>query len=123
MEDPKKNDEEKVKPRFSINQWVQTLLAFIFQLNRKKLIEHEKILKEQNDKFNELKEKENQIYLEKKRKLEEETAKKLKYIEESTKEEISNTNKKYQDLFDYLDNIKGDQEKLIEFFKHNILNL
>lgn len=115
MEDPKK------RPRLSINKWVQTLLSFIFQLNRNKLIEHEKIIKEQNEKFNQLKERENQIYLEKKRKLEEEKTQKLRYIEESTKEEISNTNKKYQNLFDYLNSIKGNQEKLIEFF--NQINL
>lgn len=121
MEDPKKNDGQKVKPRLSINKWVQTLLSFIFQLNRNKLIEHEKIIKEQNEKFNQLKERENQIYLEKKRKLEEEKTQKLRYIEESTKEEISNTNKKYQNLFDYLNSIKGNQEKLIEFF--NQINL
>lgn len=121
MEDPKKNDDKKLKPRLSINKWVQTLLSFIFQLNRNKLIEHEKIIKEQNEKFNQLKERENQIYLEKKRKLEEEKTQKLRYIEESTKEEISNTNKKYQNLFDYLNSIKGNQEKLIEFF--NQINL
>ena len=121
MEDPKKNDDKKLKPRLSINKWVQTLLSFIFQLNRNKLIEHEKIIKEQNEKFNQLKERENQIYLEKKRKLEEEKTQKLKDIEESAKEEISNTNKKYQNLFDYLNSIKGNQEKLIEFF--NQINL
>ena len=120
MESPKKNDEEKVKPRLS-GSWAPTLLTFVFQLNRDKLIEHEKIIKEQDEKFNELKEKENQIHLEKKRKLEEEKNEKLKDIEESAKEEISNTNKKYQNLFDYLNSIKDDQEKIIEFF--NKVNL
>ena len=116
MDDSTKNYEETATHRLSGGQWVQTLLSFIFQLNRNKLLEHQKIIEEQNKKYNELKEKENQRYLESKRRLEKEKTEKLKQIEESTKEEINKTNKKYQEMINYLNENKGNREKLIEFF-------
>lgn len=77
---------------------------------------HLKIIEQQNKEFNELKEKENREYSIKMKKIEEEKKNKLKEIEDSGNNTIKESNEKYKNLFDYLNNIKDDKEKIIEFF-------
>ena len=42
----------------------------------------------------------------------------IKHIEENKKNKIEETNKRFKILMDYLDSIKEDKNKLIEFFKN-----
>ena len=42
----------------------------------------------------------------------------LKKIENNTKKEIEKENKKHKDLLSYLDSIKNDRDKLIEFLQN-----
>ena len=68
---------------------------------------YEKEAKDEEEKFK--KEKDNII----KQKNEE-----IKKIENNTKKEIEKENKKHKDLLSYLDSIKNDRDKLIEFLQN-----
>ena len=68
---------------------------------------YEKEAKDEEEKFK--KEKENII----RQKNEE-----IKKIENNTKKEIEKENKKHKDLLSYLDSIKNDRDKLIEFLQN-----
>lgn len=77
---------------------------------------HLKIIEQQNKEFDKLKEKENHEYLIKMEKIEKEKKNKLKEIEDSGNDVINKSNEKYRNLFEYLNSIKDDKEKIMEFF-------
>jgi hypothetical protein len=60
---------------------------------------------------------ENENYEKEKEKIIKEKNESIKNIESNKKKTIKETNKKYKNLLSYLDSIRNDREKILEFFK------
>ena len=82
---------------------------FIKQIEEEKNIYNEKIAKE------------NIEYINEKERLRKEKEECIKKIENETNSIIIENKKKYEKLFNYLNEIKNDKVKLIEYFKNPIL--
>ena len=85
--------------------------------NDKKGLIDEKI-KENQKKFENNIREENENFYREKELIEKEKKEKIKSIETNTKSKIDENEKKYKKLLSYLDTIKNDKKKLIEFFKN-----
>lgn len=68
---------------------------------------YEKKVKDEEEKFK----KEKEIILNQK-------SEEIKKIEKNKKKEIEQDNKKYKNILDYLDSIKNDKDKIIEFLQN-----
>ena len=82
---------------------------FIKQIEEEKNIYNEKIAKE------------NIEYINEKERLRKEKEECIKKIENETNSIIQENKKKYEKLFNYINEIKNDKVKLIEYFKNPIL--
>lgn len=85
--------------------------------NDKRGLIDEKI-KENQKKFENNIREENENFYREKELIEKEKKEKIKSIETNTKSKIDENEKKYKKLLSYLDTIKNDKKKLIEFFKN-----
>lgn len=104
-------------------------MSFFFKRNAKKITslndKNELIaeaIKESQKKFeNQVKEEKENFAREKERIINEKKAQ-IKQIEIDKKKEINENNKKFKDLISYLDSIKNDKQKIIEFFQNSNFN-
>ena len=100
-------------------------MSFFFKRNAKKITslndKNELIaeaIKESQKKFdNQVKEEKENFAREKERIINEKKAQIIQ-IEIDKKKEINENNKKFKDLISYLDSIKNDKQKIIEFFQN-----
>ena len=86
--------------------------------NDKKALIDEKI-KENQKKFENNIREENENFYREKELIEKEKKETIKSIETNKKSKINENEKKYKKLLSYLDTIKNDKKKLIEFFKNS----
>ena len=108
---------------YKLKRWEKNLIKYLKNLfskkNDEKTKEHIKIMEEQKKYYdNELK-KENDNFEKASKKIEEEKKKEIDSIENNKNKKIEEDNKKYNDIIIYLESIKNDREKIIEFFKSN----
>lgn len=104
-------------------------MSFFFKRNAKKITslndKNELIaeaIKESQKKFeNQVKEEKENFAREKERIINEKKAQIIQ-IEIDKKKEINENNKKFKDLISYLDSIKNDKQKIIEFFQNSNFN-
>jgi hypothetical protein len=87
--------------------------------NDKKDIIVEK-MKQNQKKFEKKLKEENEIFIKEKEIILKEKKETIKLIENKKVNTIQENNKKYKNIFSYLDSIKNDRKKLIEFFQNNI---
>jgi thiamine kinase-like enzyme len=80
-----------------------------------------KQIKEQKNEYCEKIAKENIEFEQKKEKLRKEKEEAIKKIDNLTNTVIQENKKKYENLFNYLNKIKNDKDKLIEYFKNPII--
>ena len=100
-------------------------MSFFFKRNAKKITslndKNELIVEaiKENQKIfeNQVKEEKENFAMEKERIINEKKAQ-IKQIEIDKKKEINENNKKFKDLISYLDSIKNDKQKIIEFFQN-----
>ena len=86
--------------------------------NDKKALIDEKIKENQKKYENNIRE-ENENFYREKELIEKEKKETIKSIETNKKSKINENEKKYKKLLSYLDTIKNDKKKLIEFFKNS----
>lgn len=89
--------------------------------NDKKDIIVEK-MKQNQKKFEKKLKEENEIFIKEKEIILKEKKETIKLIENKKVNTIQENNKKYKNILSYLDSIKNDRKKLIEFFQNNISN-
>ena len=77
-----------------------------------------KLIKEQKNEYYEKIAKENIEYEQEREKLRIKKKETIKKIEDETNNIIQENKKKYEKLFNYLNEIKNDKDKLIEYFKN-----
>lgn len=77
------------------------------------------IIKENQKKFENNIREEEEIFNREKELIDKEKKEKIKSIETNTKSKINENEKKYKKLLSYLDTIKNDKKKLIEFFQNS----
>lgn len=77
-----------------------------------------KLIKEQKNEYYEKIAKENIEFEQEREKLRIEREEAIKKIEDETNNIIQENKKKYEKLFNYLNEIKNDKDKLIEYFKN-----
>ena len=97
---------------------MKKLRKVIFFLDRKKI--HNKIMEKKKKEFEVQIKKENENFEKEKEKIIKEKNESIQNIESNKKRAIKEINIKYKNLFTYLDSIKNDKEKLLEFFKYKI---
>ena len=83
---------------------------FFLEYFKEKQKKYEQQIKEENENFI----REKAIILKNKNE-------RIKQIEADKKKEIDESNKKYRNIFTYLDSIKNDKTKLIEYFQSDII--
>lgn len=83
---------------------------FFLEYFKEKQKKYEQQIKEENENFI----REKAIILKNKNE-------RIKQIEADKKKEIDESNKKYRNIFTYLDSIKNDKNKLIEYFQSDII--
>ena len=90
----------------------------ILLVNDKKELIIEK-LKESEKNFEKKIKEEKENFAKKKEKILKEKKESIKLIEQNKKCKINEINKKYRNILAYLDSIKNDKNKLIQFFQNN----
>lgn len=118
MNDKQTEDSNEENSLSKLKKWEKTILYYIKNLFFKdeKTKEHMKRMQEQKQYFNDEVKKENDNYEKLSKEIEAETRKEINLLEENKNKIIEENNKKYNDLIMYLESIKNDKEKLIEFF-------
>jgi hypothetical protein len=107
------------KSMFKLKRYENNLLK---ELNKYFLNENfVKQIKEQKNEYCEKIAKENIEFEQKKEKLRKEKEEAIKKIDNLTNTVIQENKKKYENLFNYLNKIKNDKDKLIEYFKNPII--
>ena len=77
-------------------------------------------MKQNQKKFEKKLKEENEIFIKEKEIILKEKKETIKLIENKKINTIQENNKKYKNIISYLDSIKNDRKKLIEFFQNNI---
>ena len=90
----------------------------LFFLDKKEI--HNKIMEKKKKEFEVQIKKENENFEKEKEKIIKEKNESIQNIESNKIRAIKEINIKYKNLFTYLDNIKNDKEKILEFFKYKI---
>ena len=107
------------KSMFKLKRYENNLLK---ELNKYFLNENfVKQIKEQKNEYCEKIAKESVEFEQKKEKLRKEKEEAIKKIDNLTNTVIQENKKKYENLFNYLNKIKNDKDKLIEYFKNPII--
>ncbi len=76
-------------------------------------------MKEIEKKFQKNIKEENEIFAKEKEKIIQKKKESVRIIESNKRAKIDESNKKYKNLLSYLDSIKNNKKKLIEFFQNN----
>ena len=90
----------------------------LFFNDKKNLIVEQ--MKQNQKKFEKKLNEENEIFIKEKEIILKEKKETIKLIENKKINTIQENNKKYKNIISYLDSIKNDRKKLIEFFQNNI---
>lgn len=90
----------------------------LFFLDKKEI--HNKIMEKKKKEFELQIKKENENFEKEKEKIIKEKNESIQNIESNKIRAIKEINIKYKNLFTYLDSIKNDKEKILEFFKYKI---
>ena len=90
----------------------------LFFNDKKNLIVEQ--MKQNQKKFEKKLNEENEIFIKEKEIILKEKKETIKLIENKKVNTIQENNKKYKNIISYLDSIKNDRKKLIEFFQNNI---
>lgn len=90
----------------------------LFYNDKKELIVEQ--MKQNQKKFEKKLNEENEIFIKEKEIILKEKKETIKLIENKKVNTIQENNKKYKNIISYLDSIKNERKKLIEFFKNNI---
>jgi transcriptional regulator of heat shock response len=90
----------------------------LFFLDKKEI--HNKIMEKKKKEFEVQIKKENENFEKEKEKIIKEKNESIQNIESNKIRAIKEINIKYKNLFTYLDSIKNDKEKILEFFKYKI---
>lgn len=109
---------------YSLKRWEKKLLKFLRKLfyNNVQMKEHIKIMENEKKVFDEQIKKENEDYEKISKEIIDEKIREIKLIEENKSKIIEENKKIYTNLIEYLESIKNDREKLIEFFnKENFI--
>lgn len=107
VEETPKGEEEDIKKKKKGLEYTKEEIKIYEQNINKQKREYEAKIKEEKNNY------EKQI-----QNLEKEQKHSLNLIEEIKIEKIKENNKKFQDLLKYIDSIKNDKQKLVEFFKN-----
>ena len=90
----------------------------LFYNDKKELIVEQ--MKQNQKQFEKKLKEENEIFIKEKEIILKEKKETIKLIENKKINTIQENNKKYKNIISYLDSIKNDRKKLIEFFQNNI---
>ena len=90
----------------------------LFYNDKKELIVEQ--MKQNQKKFEKKLKEENEIFIKEKEIILKEKKETIKLIENKKINTIKENNKRYKNIISYLDSIKNDRKKLIEFFQNNI---
>lgn len=117
-------DLEEKSLLYRLKRWEKELLKKLkkFFYKDKVMKEHIKVMEDQKKYYNEEIKKENENYEKISKEIEENKKKEINLIEDNKNKIIQEKNKKYNDLIIYLESIKNDKNKLIDFF-NNYTNL
>lgn len=119
MEEKSLKKKKKILEDLWEKQFLKSLRKKYFENNY--YLEHIEKMEEQEIELNEKIKKENDTYEKLKKQMEEEKNKAINLIELNKKNTIEENKKKYRDLISYLETIKNNKEKLIEFFNKSYL--
>ena len=90
----------------------------LFYNDKKELIVEQ--MKQNQKQFEKKLKEENEIFIKEKEIIVKEKKETIKLIENKKINTIKENNKRYKNIISYLDSIKNDRKKLIEFFQNNI---
>ena len=119
-EDKKKllEDLEEKSLLYKLKRWEKNIMNYLRRLFYKdeKMKEHLKKMDEQKRYYDEKVKNENDNFERIYKEMEQEKKKEINLIEENKNKNIENNTKKYNNIISYLEIIKNDREKLIDFF-------
>ena len=119
-EDKKKllEDLEEKSLLYKLKRWEKNIMNYLRRLFYKdeKMKEHLKKMDEQKRYYDEKVKNENDNFERISKEMEQEKKKEINLIEENKNKNIENNTKKYNSIISYLEIIKNDREKLIDFF-------
>jgi len=119
-EDKKKllEDLEEKSLLYKLKRWEKNIMNYLRRLFYKdeKMKEHLKKMDEQKRYYDEKVKNENDNFERISKEMEQEKKKEINLIEENKNKNIDNNTKKYNSIISYLEIIKNDREKLIDFF-------
>ena len=122
IEDKKKmlEDLEEKSLIYKLKRWEKNILNYLrrFFFKDEKMKQHVRKMEEQKQYFDEKIKKENNNFDRESKEIEQEKKRELNLIEEKKNNTIKNNTQKYNDIILYLEKIKNDKEKLIEFFNN-----
>ena len=122
IEDKKKmlEDLEEKSLIYKLKRWEKNILNYLrrFFFKDEKMKQHMRKMEEQKQYFDEKIKKENNNFDRVSKEIEQEKKRELNLIEEKKNNTIKNNTQKYNDIILYLEKIKNDKEKLIEFFNN-----
>ena len=122
IEDKKKmlEDLEEKSLISKLKRWEKNILNYLrrFFFKDEKMKQHMRKMEEQKQYFDEKIKKENNNFDRVSKEIEQEKKRELNLIEEKKNNTIKNNTQKYNDIILYLEKIKNDKEKLIEFFNN-----
>ena len=103
-----------------LKRWEKNILNYLrrFFFKDEKMKQHMRKMEEQKQYFDEKIKKENNNFDRVSKEIEQEKKRELNLIEEKKNNTIKNNTQKYNDIILYLEKIKNDKEKLIEFFNN-----
>lgn len=104
---------------YRLKRWEIKIFKYLKNLFYKdqNIKEHFEKMEKQKIEFNQEIKKENTIYERLSQKIEEEKKREICRIEEEKNKTIEKKEKEYNDLISYLESIKDDKKKIIEFFQ------
>ena len=106
---------------YKLKRWEKNLLK-IFEyiyLNFKYIKDHKEVIKKQNENLNKEIKKEMDTFEKEKQEILQHKNESIKQIETKKQNLIIENDKKYKNIISYLDSIKNDKNKLIEFLNNN----
>ena len=111
-------DLEEKSLLYKLKRWEKNIMNYLRRLFYKdeKMKEHLKKMDEQKRYYDEEVKNENDNFERIYKEMEQEKKKEINLIEENKNKNIENNTKKYNNIISYLEIIKNDREKLIDFF-------
>lgn len=108
---------------YKLKRWEKNLMKKLraFILNLKYIKAHKEEIKKQNEKLNQEIKKEMDSFEKEKQEIIKQKNESIKQIETKKQNLIKENDNKYKEILSYLDSIKNDRNKLIEFFKNKAI--